>query len=65
MWRGQKSLNGFKFGILIGRFPSDGGASMAVKGLMLSFAAWSAEPIVIKLGVKIHLDVRFLTIQCV
>ena len=33
MRRGQKSLNGFKFGTFIGRFPSDGEASMAVKGL--------------------------------
>ena len=29
----QKSLNDFKFVIFIGRFPSDGAASMAVKGL--------------------------------
>ena len=27
------SLNDFKFGTFIGRFPSDGAASMAVKGL--------------------------------
>ena len=33
MRRGQKSLNGFKFGTFISRFPSDGAASMAVKGL--------------------------------
>ena len=32
--RRQKSLNGFKFGTLIGRFPSDDAASMAVKGLI-------------------------------
>ena len=38
---------------------------MPVKGLMLSFAAWSAEPTVIKFGVKIHLDLSVLTIQCV
>ena len=30
----EKSLSGFKFGTFIGRFPSDGEASMAVKGLM-------------------------------
>ena len=28
------SLNDFKFATFIGRFPSDGAASMAVKGLM-------------------------------
>ena len=33
---GKKSLTGFKFGTTIGRFPSDRGASMAVKGLMLT-----------------------------
>ena len=31
---GLKSLNDFKFGTFTGRFPSDGVASMAVKGLM-------------------------------
>ena len=31
---GPKSLNSFKFGTFIGRFPSDGAASMTVKGLM-------------------------------
>ena len=30
----EKSLSGFKFDTFIGRFPSDGEASMAVKGLM-------------------------------
>ena len=30
------SLNAFKFGVFIGRFPSDGVASMAGKGLNLS-----------------------------
>ena len=30
----KKSLNGFKFGIFIGRFPSDGAAGMTVKGLI-------------------------------
>ena len=30
---GKKSLNGFKFCTFIGRFPSDGAASTAVKGL--------------------------------
>ena len=30
---GKKSLNDFKFGTFIGRFPSDGAASMAEKGL--------------------------------
>ena len=33
---GQKSLNGFKFGTLIGRFPGEGTASLAAKGLILS-----------------------------
>ena len=33
---GKKSLNGFKFGTFIGRFPSDVVASMAVKGLITS-----------------------------
>ena len=33
MQREQKSLNGFKFGTFIGRFLSDGAASVAVKGL--------------------------------
>ena len=32
-WRGQKSLNGFKSGTFIGRFPNDGAAGMVVKGL--------------------------------
>ena len=32
--KGGKSLNDFKFGSFIGRFQSDGAASMAVKGLM-------------------------------
>ena len=31
-----KSLNGFKFGTFIGRFPSDGAAGMTVKGLRRS-----------------------------
>ena len=31
--KGKKVLNDLKFGIFIGRFPSDGAASMAVKGL--------------------------------
>ena len=30
---GEKSLNDFKFGTFIGRFPNAGGANMAVKGL--------------------------------
>ena len=34
--RGGKSLNDFKFGTFIGRFPSDGAASMAEKGLRVS-----------------------------
>ena len=34
MQRGEKSLNDFKFGTSVGRFPSDGTASTAVKGLM-------------------------------
>ena len=29
----KESLNDFKFGTFVGRFPSDGAASMAVKGL--------------------------------
>ena len=33
MRRGQKSLNGFIFGTFVGHFPSQGTASMAVKGL--------------------------------
>ena len=33
MGRGQKSRNGFKFGDFKVRFPSDGAASMTVKGL--------------------------------
>ena len=31
---GEKSRNDFKFGIFIGRFPSDGAANMAVEGLI-------------------------------
>ena len=31
---GVKSLNDLKFGIFISRFPSDGAASLAVKGLI-------------------------------
>ena len=33
---GGGGLNDFKFGTVIGRFPSDGAASMAVKGLKTS-----------------------------
>ena len=33
MQREKKSLNNFKIGTFTGRFPSDGAASMAVKGL--------------------------------
>ena len=33
MRRVKKSLNDFKFGTFISRFPSNGGASMSVKGL--------------------------------
>ena len=33
--KGGKSLRGFKFGTLVGGFPSDGEASMEVKGLNL------------------------------
>ena len=36
MRTGGGSLNGFKFGTFIGRFPSDGAARMAVKGLNVS-----------------------------
>ena len=32
----KKKLNDFKFGTSIGRFPSEGEASTAVKGLMIS-----------------------------
>ena len=31
--KGEKSLNDFTLGTFTGRFPSDGAASMAVKGL--------------------------------
>ena len=34
MQREKKSLNDFKCGTFTGRFPSDGAASMAVKGLI-------------------------------
>ena len=34
MRRGKKGLNDFKFGTFIGRFPSDGTVSVAVKGLI-------------------------------
>ena len=34
MGREKKSLNSFKFVTFIGRFQSDGAASMAVKGLI-------------------------------
>ena len=33
----RKKLNDFKFATFIGRFPSDGAASMAVKGLNCMF----------------------------
>ena len=35
MRRERKSLNGFKFGIFIGGFPSDGAASNAMKGFIV------------------------------
>ena len=41
--RGQKSLNGFKFGTFIGRFPNDGVSSMAVKMLKLERKACSEK----------------------
>ena len=31
--KGAESLNSFKFGTVVGRFASDGAASMALKGL--------------------------------
>ena len=33
MQKEKESLSGFRFGIFVGRFPSDGAASKAVKGL--------------------------------
>ena len=39
MHSGQKSLNGFKAGTVIGRFRSDGAASMAVEGLRPTYQA--------------------------
>ena len=41
--KGQKSLNGLKYGTFIGRFPSDGAANMAVKGLIRH--TWEARGI--------------------
>ena len=38
MRRGQKRLNGFKFGDFMVRFPSDGAASLAVKGLNVNLS---------------------------
>ena len=32
----REKIDGFKFGIFIGRFPSDGAANIAVKGLKIS-----------------------------
>ena len=34
--KGKKDLNDFKFGTFVGRFPSDGAASIAVKRLNLA-----------------------------
>ena len=34
---GGGCLNGFRFGTFIGRFPSDGAARMAVKGLIINY----------------------------
>ena len=44
--KGGESLRGFKFGTFVGRFLSDGAASMAVEGLReclkpLSFGGWA------------------------
>ena len=36
--KGEKSLNDLKFDTFIGRFPSDGAASMTVKGLSITAA---------------------------
>ena len=36
----KKGLNDFKFGTFIGRFQSNGAASMAVKGLIFSFKSF-------------------------
>ena len=38
-----KSLNDFKFGTAIGRFPSDGAVSMAVKGLTLAITTLAEQ----------------------
>ena len=35
--KGRKGLDDVKFGTFTGRFPSDGAASMAVKGLIEAF----------------------------
>ena len=42
MQRG-KIFNGFKFGTFTGRFPNDGGASMAVKGLKVGGGGMGEE----------------------
>ena len=38
-----KIFNDFKFGTFIGRFPNDGGASMAVKGLKVGGGGGGGE----------------------
>ena len=37
--RGQKRLNSFRFDIFIGRFPSEGAASIAAEGLSVHHTA--------------------------
>ena len=50
---GGGSLNDFKFGTLIGRFPSDCLASMAVKGLILPASSHTPLPIERKTAIRV------------
>ena len=50
--KGESSLNGFKFDIFAGHSPSEGAASMTVKGLNVHYAE----------GVLCHYDVGLLAV---
>ena len=52
-WGGGGSLNDFKFGTFIGRFPSDCLASMAVKGLILPASSHTPLPIERKTAIRV------------
>ena len=61
--RVKKSLNDFRFGIFISHFPSDGVASLAVKGLKMLLPLGNLR-IAISLRFKVRLGSRFKGYLC-